>query len=150
MALTFQDIKNSYDNSDLHIRAIKLPVPLVLEQNEFNLLHTQMWPDMHKRYASFDFVSVAKIKEHSTGEFKFELKGFFISLPGHDDFICANNMTDEDNTAFILSLFKSRIMAYFFTQNGTLITKMCIYDLIRAYFCYVYHIDNYKASSYPP
>ena len=38
MALTFQKIKDSYENSDLHIHVTKLPVPLTLKQTDFSLL----------------------------------------------------------------------------------------------------------------
>ena len=146
--MTFQEIKNSYENSDLHIHVTKLPVPLVLEQHEFNQLHIQMWPDIYKRFASFDFVIVAKIKERATGGYIFESKGFFISLPGNDDFICVNNMADKCSKDHVLFLFAYEIAAYFFTQNGTLVSKTCVYDLLRAYVCYAYHIDNYKLCEY--
>ena len=152
--MTFQEIKalyeknESYEHDDTHVRAIKLPAPLVLEQNEFNLLHIQMWPDIHEKYTSFDFVIVAKIEKSSTNESIFEFKGYFISLSGHDDFICVNNMSDEDNTAFISSLFKSSIAAYFFTQNGTFVTRKFVHNLFRAYFCYVYGIGSYKLCEY--
>ena len=146
--MTFQEIKTlyekneSYEHGDIHVRAIKLPVPLVLEQNEFNLLHIQMWPDIHEKYASFDFAIVANACIY-------EPKGYFISLPGHDDFICVNNMADEDNTAFISALFTSSISAYFFTQNGTFITRKFVHILLKAYFCYAYGIDsNYKLCEY--
>lgn len=152
--MTFQEIRTlyekdeSYEHGDIHVRAIKLPVPLVLEQNEFNLLHIQMWPDIHKKYTSFDFAIVIKIEESSTNESIFEFKGYFISLPGHDDFICINNMTDVDNTAFISSLFISSIAAYFFTQNGTFITRKYVRNLLKAYVCYVYDIGSYKLCEY--
>ena len=153
--MTFQEIKalyeknESYEHGDIHVRAIKLPVPLVLKQKEFNLLHIQMWPDINEKYASFDFAIVAKIKKSSTNECIFEPKGYFISLPGHDDFICVNNMTDEDNTAFISSLFTNSIEAYFFTQNGTFVTRKFVHNLLKAYFCYAYGIDSsYKLCEY--
>ena len=153
--MTFQEIKALYEKNesnehgDILVRAIKLPVPLVLKQNEFNLLHIQMWPDINEKYASFDFAIVAKSKKSSTNDSTFEPKGYFISLPGHDDFICVNNMTDEDNTAFISSLFTNSIEAYFFAQNGTLITRKFVHHLLKAYFCYAYGIDhNYKLCEY--
>ena len=153
--MTFQEIKALYEKNesnehgDILVRAIKLPVPLVLKQNEFNLLHIQMWPDINEKYASFDFAIVAKSKESSTNDSTFEPKGYFISLPGHDDFICVNNMTDEDNTAFISSLFTNSIEAYFFAQNGTLITRKFVHHLLKSYFCYAYGIDsNYKLCEY--
>lgn len=152
--MTFQEIKALYEKNesdehgDTHVRAIKLPVPLVLKQDEFNLLHIQMWPDIHEKYASFDFAIVAKIEKSSTNESIFEFKGYFISLSGHDDFICVNNMTDKDNTAFISSLFANGIAAYFFTKNGTFITQKVVHNLLRAYFCYVYGIGRYKICEY--
>ena len=149
--MTFQEIKALYESDehgDIHVRAIKLPVPLVLEQNEFNLLHIQMWPDIHEKYASFDFAFVAKIKASSTNASIFEPKGYFMSLPGHDDFICVNDMTDEDNTDFIASLFQSSITAYFFAQDGTLITRKMVHNLLRTSFFYACGIDNYKLCEY--
>ena len=152
--MTFQEIKALYEKNesdehgDIHVRAIKLPVPLVLEQNEFNLLHIQMWPDINEKYASFDFAIVAKIKASSTNVSIFEPKGYFMSLPGHDDFICVNKMTDEDNTDFISSLLQSSIAAYFFAQDGTLITRKIVYHLLRTHFFYVCGIDNYKLCEY--
>ena len=151
--MTFQEIKALYEKkeNDEHgdIRAIKLPVPLVLEQNEFNLLHIQMWPDIHEKYASFDFAVVATIKKSSARVSIFDPKGFFMSLPGHDDFICVNDMTDEDNTDFILSLFESSITAHFFAHNGTLISRKIVYNLIKASFFYACGIDSsYKLCEY--
>ena len=150
--MTFQEIRALYESNehgDIHARAIKLPVPLVLEQNEFNLLHIQMWPDIHEKYASFDFAVVATIKESSTHLSIFEPKGYFMSLPGHDDFICVNDMTDEDNTDFISSLFESSITAYFFAQDGTLILRKIVYSLLKSYFYYAYSIDSsYKLCEY--
>ena len=149
--MTFQEIKALYEsneNSYIHTHAIKLPVPLVLEQKEFNLLHIQMWPDINEKYASFDFAFVATIKESCIHETIFEPKGYFMSLPGHDDFICVNNMADEDNTDFIASLFESSISAYFFAQDGTLILRKPAYNLLKASFFYTYGIGSYKICEY--
>ena len=52
MALTFQEIKDSYEDSDLHIHVTKLPVPVTLRKTEFNLLHVNyLWPDPDQDYA---------------------------------------------------------------------------------------------------
>ena len=140
--MTFQEIKALYESNEHGDRALKLPVPLVLEQDEFNLLQIQMWPDIHEQYASFDFAIV-------TNESIFEPKGYFMSLSGHDDFICVNDMTDQDNTDLISSLFKSSIAAYFFAQNGTLITRKIVYNFLKTYFYYACGIgSSYKLCEY--
>ena len=94
MALTFQDIKNSYENSDLHIHVTKLPVPITLKQSEFSLLNVDyLWPNPDQEYAKFDFAYVAELnEENATSSIDIESKGVFISKPGADDFVCLNDI----------------------------------------------------------
>ena len=150
MALTFQEIKDSYENSDLHIHVTKLPVPITLKQSEFKLLNVDyLWPDPNQKYTRFDFAYVAKCnKEFVTSSDGVVSKGFFISKPGADDFVGLNDMTDSEETERIIFLLLHNVVVNFFAKDGTLITKTFVYDLLRAYVCYIYHIDNYKLCEY--
>lgn len=145
MALTFQEIKNSYENSDLHIHVIKLPVPITLKQSEFNLLNVDyLWPDPDQEYAQFDFAYVAELNEESaTDTTDVTSKGIFISKPGTDDFIGLN-----DKTADIIFDLSHRVMANFFTKAGTLISQFSVLKLLTYYFCYDLGLSDYDICEY--
>lgn len=153
MALTFQDIKNSYENSDLHIHVIKLPVPLILKQIEFKLLNVDyLWPDPDQIYAQFDFVYVAALDEkNATSSADIESKGVFISKPGTDDFVCLNDMTDSDNTEEIFYKLANCVTVNFFTKDGTLIlpaSKAFVINRLKAYLCYTCGLFKYEICEY--
>lgn len=153
MALTFQDIKNSYENSDLHIHVIKLPVPLTLRQAEFKLLNNvdYLWPDPEQIYAPFDFVYVAALDEkNATSSIDAISKGFFISKPGADDFVGLNDMTDSEATKNIACLLAYHVAANFFTKDGTLISTSTFFvlNLLQFYLGYDLGLSNYKICEY--
>ena len=148
MALTFQEIKNSYENSDLHIHVIKLPVPVTLKQTEFKLLNVDyLWPDPDQYYAEFDFAYVAECdKEHATSSADIVNKSFFISKPGADDFVCLNDMTDS-----ISSVLLHEVIANFFTKDGTVIppsSQFSVLILLKYYFSYDLGLSNYAICEY--
>ena len=148
MALTFQEIKNSYENSDLHIHVTKLPVPITLRQTEFSLLNVDyLWPDPDQEYAQFDFVYVAECnKEFATSSVDVLSKSFFISKPGADDFVCLNDTTDS-----ISSVLLYDVVANFFTKDGKLIpssTQFAVLTLLKYYFSYDIGLSNYEICEY--
>ena len=153
MALTFQEIKNSYENSDLHIHVIKLPVPLTLRKTEFNLLHVDyLWPDSDQGYAQFDFVYVAIFNEEiATSSAGVISKGFFISKPGADDFVGLNDMTNSEETENITCLLSLNVKAKFFTKDGTLIlsaSNASVLNRLKSYLCYTCGLSNYEICEY--
>lgn len=153
MALTFQEIKDSYENSDLHIHVIKLPVPLTLKQAEFSLLNVDyLWPDPDQEYAKFDFAYVAECDiEHATSSANVFSKGFFISKPGADDFVCLNDMTDSDKTATISSVLLYNVTAIFCKKDSTVIpssSQMSVLNLLKYYFSYDCGISSYEICEY--
>ena len=153
MALTFQEIKNSYENSDLHIHVIKLPVPITLKKTEFNLLHVDyLWPDPDQGYAQFDFVYVAELNEEiATSSAGIISKGFFISKPGADDFVGLNDMTNSEETENITCLLSFNIIVNFFTKDGILISsssQFFVLNLLKYYFCYDLGLSNYEICEY--
>lgn len=153
MALTFQDIKDSYENSDLHIHVTKLPVPITLIKTEFNLLNVDyLWPDPDQDYAEFDFVYVAECnKELVTTSAGLLSKGFFISKPGADDFVGLNDMTNSVNTASITRLLANSVIVNFFTKDGILISsslKYSVLKLLKFYLCYECGLSNYEICEY--
>ena len=144
MALTFQEIKDSYENSDLHIHVTKLPVPLTLKQTDFSLLKVDyLWPDTDQDYAEFDFVYVAECnKEQAKSCGDVISKGFFISKPGADDFVYLNNTTDNISSVLIYN-----VMANFFTKDGTKIPpapQFAVLTLLKYYFSYDIGLSKYK------
>lgn len=148
MALTFQEIKDSYENSDLHTHVIKLPVPLTLKQTEFKLLNVDcLWPDPDQEYAQFDFAYVAECnKELVTSSAELLSKGFFISKPGADDFVCLNDMIDS-----ISSVLLYDVGANFFTKDGTIIPpspQFAVLTLLKYYFSYDIGLRNYEICEY--
>ena len=153
MALTFQEIKNSYENSDLHIHVIKLPVPITLRQTEFNLLHVNdLWPDPDQCYAQFDFAYVAMFNEKiTTSSVGILSKGFFISKPGADDFVGLNDMTNSEETENIITLLSLHVKAKFFTKDGTYISSASnssVLSRLKAYLSYKCGLSNYKICEY--
>ena len=153
MALTFQEIKNSYENSDLHIHVIKLPVPITLRQTEFNLLHVNdLWPDPDQCYAQFDFAYVAMFNEKiTTSSVGILSKGFFISKPGADDFVGLNDMTNSEETENIITLLSLHVKAKFFTKDGTYISSASnssVLNRLRAYLSYKCGLSNYEICEY--
>ena len=150
MALTFQEINNSYDNSDLHIHVTKLPAPVTLRKTEFNLLHVDyLWPDPNQDYAQFNFAYVAMFnEENATSSAGIISKGFFISKPGADDFVCLNDMTNSENTADILFDLSHRVIANFFTKDGTLISAVSVLRLLKYHLCYACGLRNYEICEY--
>ena len=150
MALTFQEIKNSYENSDLHIHVTKLPVPVTLRKTEFNLLHVDyLWPDPDQVYAQFDFAYVAELNEENADSSADTIsKGFFISKPGADDFVGLNDMTNSENIADILFELSNRVNANFFTKDGILISVCSVSNLLKFYLCYTLGLSNYKICEY--
>ena len=151
MALTFQDIKNSYENSDLHIHVTKLPVPITLIKTEFNLLNVDyLWPDPDQEYAQFDFAYVAELNED------IESKGVFISKPGADDFVCLNDMTNSEQSKSIFRLLATSIIVNFFTKDGILISSLLInhvlnyhvLTLLKFYLCYECGLSGYEICAY--
>lgn len=148
MALTFQDIKDSYENSDLHIHVTKLPVPITLIHTEFKLLKVDyLWPDPDQDYAEFDFAFVAMCdKEHVTSSAEVLSKSFFISKPGADDFVCLNDTTDS-----ISSVLSYDVIAYFFTKDDTVISaasRFSVLTLLKYYLCYKCGLSNYEICAY--
>ena len=148
MALTFQEIKDSYENSDLHIHVTKLPVPLTLKQTDFSLLKVDyLWPDTDQDYAEFDFVYVAECnKEQAKSCSDVINKGFFISKPGADDFVYLNNTTDN-----ISSVLLYDVMANFFTKDGTKIPpalQFTVLTLLKYYFSYDIGLSKYNICEY--
>ena len=153
MALTFQEIKDSYENSDLHIHVTKLPVPITLKQSEFKLLNVDyLWPDPDQDYAQFDFAYVAELDEKSVTSIAYvESKGIFISKPGADDFVGLNDMTDSEETGRILFLLSRSVIVNFFTKDGILISSSSQYavlNLLKYYFCYDLGLSNYEICEY--
>lgn len=153
MALTFQEIKNSYENSDLHIHVTKLPVPLTLKQTEFKLLNVDyLWPDPDQEYAEFDFVYVAEFNEKIATTSAYAVsKGFFISKPGADNFAVLNNMTDSEATKNIANLLAYHVVVNFFTKDGILISsssQFSVLNLLKFYLCYDCGINNYVICEY--
>ena len=153
MALTFQEIKDSYENSDLHIHVTKLPVPITLEQTEFRLLNVKhLWPDPDRYYAQFDFVYVAKCnKEFVTSSDDIKSKGFFISKPGADDFVCLNDMTDSEETERIIFLLLHNVIVNFFAKDGILLSassQFSVLNLLKYYFCYDLGLSDYEICEY--
>lgn len=152
MALTFQDIKDSYKNSDLHIHVTKLPVPITLKQAEFKLLNVDyLWPDPDQEYAEFDFVYVAEFDEKITTTSTYAVsKGFFVSKPGADDFVGLNDMTDSETTKNIDCLLAYHVAANFFKKDGTLISTSTFFvlNLLKFYLCYDLGLSNYKICEY--
>lgn len=148
MALTFQEIKNFYENSDLHIHVTKLPVPLTLKQTDFSLLKVDyLWPDTDQDYAEFDFVYVAECnKEQANSCSDVISKGFFISKPGADDFVFLNNTTDNISSVLIYN-----VMANFFTKDGTIIPpapQFAVLTLLKYYFSYDIGLSKYNICEY--
>ena len=153
MALTFQEIKNSYENSDLHIHVIKLPVPITLRKTEFNLLHVDyLWPDPDQGYAQFDFAYVAIFnEENATSSAGIISKGFFISKPGADDFVGLNDMTNSEETENITCLLSLNVKAKFFTKDGTLISSASnasVLNRLKSYLSYKCGLSKYEISEY--
>ena len=153
MALTFQDIKNSYENSDLHIHVTKLPVPIILIKTEFNLLNVNyLWPDPDQDYAAFDFAYVAELnEENATSILEIESKGVFISKPGADAFVGLNDMTNSEQTKSIFYLLANRVIVNFFTKDGTLIahtSKHSVLNQLKLYLCYECGLSNYEICAY--
>lgn len=144
MALTFQEIKNSYENSDLHIHVTKLPVPITLKQTEFKYLNVDyLWPDPDQDYAEFDFAYVAELDEHSN---EIISKSFFISKPGADDFVCLNDMTDS-----ISSVLLYNVTANFFKKDGTVIPsspQLSVLTLLKYYLSYSLGLSKYEICEY--
>lgn len=148
MALTFQEIKDTYENSDMHIHVTKLPVPLTLYQTAFKLLNVDyLWSDPDQDYAEFDFAYVAECdKEHTTSSAGVLSKGFFISKPGADDFVCLNDTTDS-----ISSVLLYDVVANFFTKDGTVIPpspQFSVLTLLKFYLCYECGVSNYAICEY--
>lgn len=150
MALTFQEIKDAYENSDLHIHVIKLPVPITLKQTAFKLLNVDyLWPDPDQDYAAFDFAYVAECdKEQAMPIASIVSKGFFISKSGADDFVGLNDMTDSEKLADILFVLSHRVMANFFTKDGTLISAVSVTNLLKYYLCYTCGLNRYAICEY--
>ena len=153
MALTFQEIKDSYENSDLHIHVIKLPVPLTLQQVQFSLLNVgYLWPDPDQDYAEFDFAYVAEFnKELAVSRAGIVSKGFFISKSGADDFVGLNDMTNSLNTTRSIQLLDHDVVANFFTKDGTVIpssTQFAVLTLLKSYLCYDIGLRNYEICEY--
>lgn len=153
MALTFQEIKDSYENSDLHIHVTKLPVPLTLRKSEFNLLNVDyLWPDPDQRFAKFDFAYVAKLDEkNALSNINVESKGVFISKPGADDFVGLNDMTNIEETIRITNLLAQNVKAKFFTKDGTIIVSASdtsVLSRLKSYLSYECGLSNYKLCEY--
>ena len=153
MALTFQDIKNFYENSDLHIHVTKLPVPITLKQTDFNLLNVDyLWPDPDQEYAQFDFAYVAELnEENATSILNVGSKSVFISKPGADDFVYLNDMTNREKSNSIFYLLATNVIANFFTKDGIVISytsKYSILNLLKYYFCYECGLSNYEICEY--
>ena len=150
MALTFQEIKNSYENSDSHIHVTKLPVPVTLRKTEFNLLNVDyLWPDPDQKYAQFDFAYIAMFNEETaTSSNNIISKGFFISKPGADDFVGLNDMTNSEKLADILFDLSHRVMANFFTKDGTLISAVSVANLLKYDLCYTCGLNRYAICEY--
>ena len=153
MALTFQEIKNSYENNDLHIHVIKLPVPITLIKTEFSLLNVDyLWPDPDQDYARFDFAYVAELnEENATSSIDIESKGVFISKPGADDFVCLNDMTNIEKSRSIFGLLVNVVIVNFFTKDGILISsslKYSVLKLLKFYLCYECGLSNYEICEY--
>ena len=153
MTLTFQDIKNSYENSDLHIHVTKLPVPITLRNTEFNLLNVDyLWPDPNQEYAQFDFAYVAELDEENvTSSTDIESKGVFISKPGADAFVCLNDMTNSEKSKSFFHLLANSVMVDFFTKDGKLLSLVPRYFLLNRltfYLCYECGLSNYEICEY--
>ena len=153
MALTFQEIKDSYENSDLHIHVTKLPVPITLVNTEFNLLNVDyLWPDPDQDYAEFDFVYVAELnEENATSSVDVESKGVFISKPGADDFVCLNDMTNIEQSKSIFDLLANSIVAIFFTKDGKIIfsaSHLSVLNRLKFYLCYDLGLRGYAICEY--
>ena len=150
MTLTFQEIKNSYENSDLHIHVTKLPVPIILRKTEFHFLYVDyLWPDPDQDYAQFDFAYVAELnEENAMSSANIISKGFFISKPGADAFVGLNDMTNSEKTADILFELPQRVMANFFTKDGILISTVPVLNLLKYYLCYTCGLNRYAICEY--
>ena len=153
MALTFQEIKDSYENSDLHIHVTKLPVPITLKQAEFKLLNVKhLWPDPDQDYADFDFVYVAECnKEFVASSDDIKSKGFFISKPGANDFVGLNDMTNSEETKRIKYLLSHHVIFNFFAKDGTVISTSSQYaasSLLKYYLCYDLGLSGYEICEY--
>ena len=153
MALTFQEIKDSYENSDLHIHVTKLPVPITLKQADFKLLNVDyLWPDPDQVYAQFDFAYVAEFDEYNaTSSTNIVSKGFFISKPGADDFVGLSDMTDSEETKYITFVLSFNVVANFFTKDGTLISSastMPVSNWLKRYLCYDCGLSKYAICEY--
>lgn len=148
MTLTFQEIKNSYENSDLHIYVTKLPVPIILQQTEFKYLNVDyLWPDPDQDYAEFDFAYVATCnKEQATSSADILSISFFISKSGADNFVCLNDTTDS-----ISSVLLHNVAAKFFTKNDPIIIyspQFAVLTLLKYYLSYSLGLRNYAICEY--
>ena len=153
MVLTFQSIKNSYENSDLHIHVTKLPVPVTLKQTDFNLLNVDyLWPDPDQDYAAFDFAYVAELnEENATSSIDIESKSVFISKPGADAFVCLTEMTNSEQTKSILYLLANSVRVNFFTKDGILISsssQFSVLNRLKFYLCYECGLSGYEICEY--
>ena len=153
MVLTFQSIKNYYENSDLHIHVTKLPVPVILKQTDFNLLNVDyLWPDPDQDYAAFDFAYVAELnEENATSSTDIENKSVFISKPGADAFVCLTEVTNSEKSKRIFDLLANRVIVNFFTKDGTVITyatKHSVLSQLKFYLCYECGLSNYEICEY--
>lgn len=153
MALTFQEIKDSYENSDLRIHVIKLPVPLTLKQTEFKLLNVDyLWPDPDQEYAQFDFAYVAEFdKNNAIFSADIVSKGFFISKPGADDFVGLNDMTNSEETKSISFVLSRDVKANFFTKDDKLIlsaSDSSVLTRLKFYLRYDCGLSNYAICEY--
>ena len=153
MALTFQEIKDSYENSDLHIHVTKLPVPITLKQTDFNLLNVDyLWPDPNQEYAQFDFAYVAELdEENATSSADIESKGVFISRSGADAFVGLNDMTNSEQSKSMFYLLANRVIVNFFTKDGKLISHVSNFSVLnrlKFYLCYDCGLSNYAICEY--
>ena len=153
MALTFQEIKNSYENSDLHIHVTKLLVPITLKRTDFNLLNVDyLWPDPNQEYAQFDFAYVAELnEENATSSADIESKGVFISKSGADAFVCLNDMTNSEQSKSIFYSLANRVIVNFFTNDGRLISHVSNFSVLnrlKFYLCYECGLSNYAICEY--
>ena len=153
MALTFQEIKNSYENSDLHIHVTKLPVSITLKQTDFNLLNVDyLWPDLNQEYAQFDFAYVAELdEENATSSADIESKGVFISKSGADAFVGLNDMTNSEQSKSMFYLLANRVIVNFFTKDGKLISHVSNFSVLnrlKFYLCYACGLSNYAICEY--
>lgn len=147
MALTFQEIKDSYENSDLHIHVTKLPVPVILGRTDLYMLNADdLWPDPDQKFAVFDLAFVAELdEENATSSNDIIGKGVFISKPGDDEFVGLNDMTDNDNTENIFYMLANSITVNFFIKDGNITlskSRFYILDQLKNYLCYDLGLSN--------